>query len=109
MGAGPGGGMGGMGGGVGQIGMQNLLAQQHREMEALERRGSQGQGRGMTPDPRASRDEADQISTRSLALTRYKRNHELMNEVFQYAAFGHPTKYRELRGKNLTKLKLHFP
>ncbi|KZP12473.1 hypothetical protein FIBSPDRAFT_155957 [Athelia psychrophila] len=37
MGAGPGdrmGRMGGMGGGVGQIGMQNMLAQQNREMEA---------------------------------------------------------------------------
>lgn len=27
------------------------------------------------------------ISTRTLALTRYKRNHEYMNEVFMYAAF----------------------
>lgn len=34
----------------------------------------------------------DQVSTRSLAITRYKRNHELMNEVFQYAAFGDPTR-----------------
>ncbi|KZP09124.1 hypothetical protein FIBSPDRAFT_1052009 [Athelia psychrophila] len=123
MGAGPGGGMGGMGGGVGQIGMQNMLAQQNREMEALERRGGQRQGRGMAPGPGPggmggvgagpigtgppagaqqrqaprvddddSGDEADQISTRSLALTRYKRNHEHMNEVFQYAAFGDPTK-----------------
>jgi len=37
-----------------------------------------------------SADEAEQISTRSLALTRYKRNHELMNEVFMYAAFRDP-------------------
>lgn len=28
------------------------------------------------------------ISTRTLALTRYKRNHELMEEVFKKAAFG---------------------
>ena len=33
-------------------------------------------------------DEYDHISTRSLALARYKRNHELMNEVFMHAAFG---------------------
>ncbi|KAF6745014.1 hypothetical protein DFP72DRAFT_993186 [Ephemerocybe angulata] len=32
-------------------------------------------------------DETDQIST-SLALTRYKRNHEFMNDVFRQAAFG---------------------
>lgn len=33
-------------------------------------------------------DEMDGISTRTLALTRYKRNHDLMNEVFVHAAFG---------------------
>ncbi len=33
-------------------------------------------------------DESDTISTRTLALTRYRRNHEFMNEVFMYAAFG---------------------
>ncbi|KAF5314563.1 hypothetical protein D9611_007036 [Ephemerocybe angulata] len=33
-------------------------------------------------------DEMDQISTLSLALTRYKRNHEFMNDVFRQAAFG---------------------
>ena len=32
------------------------------------------------------------ISTRTLAITRYKRNHELMEEVFKKAAFGdYPT------------------
>jgi len=35
-----------------------------------------------------SADEAEHISTRTLALTRYKRNHELMDEVFRHAAFG---------------------
>ena len=35
-----------------------------------------------------SADESDMISTRTLALTRYKRNHEFMNEVFMYAAFS---------------------
>ncbi len=33
-------------------------------------------------------DESETISTRTLALTRYRRNHEFMNEVFMYAAFG---------------------
>ena len=36
----------------------------------------------------ASDDETDQISTRTLALARYKRNHELMSDVFRQAAFG---------------------
>jgi len=33
-------------------------------------------------------DEDSAISVRTLALSRYKRNHELMEEVFQRAAFG---------------------
>lgn len=33
-------------------------------------------------------EESEMISTRTLALTRYRRNHEFMNEVFMYAAFG---------------------
>jgi hypothetical protein len=32
-------------------------------------------------------DEIDQISTRTLALARYKRNHDWMNQVFYHAAF----------------------
>lgn len=39
-------------------------------------------------DEEDSADELENISTKTLALTRYKRNHELMNEVFAYAAFG---------------------
>lgn len=39
-------------------------------------------------DDEDSSDELEQISTRTLALSRYKRNHELMNEVFMHAAFG---------------------
>ncbi|KAJ3478823.1 hypothetical protein NLI96_g9495 [Meripilus lineatus] len=35
-----------------------------------------------------SADEAEMISTRTLAQTRYRRNHEFMNEVFMHAAFG---------------------
>src|ERR1700722_11979842 len=34
-----------------------------------------------------SADETEHISTRALALTRYRRNHDLMNEVFIHAAF----------------------
>ena len=36
----------------------------------------------------AATDEIEHITTRSLALARYKRNHEFMNEVFMQAAFG---------------------
>jgi hypothetical protein len=33
-------------------------------------------------------DETESVSMKSLALTRYRRNHEVMNEVFMHAAFG---------------------
>ena len=39
-------------------------------------------------DDDESGDEIDQLSTRTLALARYKRNHDWMNEVFCQAAFG---------------------
>jgi hypothetical protein len=39
-------------------------------------------------DEEDSADELEHISTRALALSRYRRNHELMNEVFTHAAFG---------------------
>ena len=155
--------MGGMVGGGG-VGPHNMLAQQNREMEALERRSMGGMGGGMAGMPGRPRsmsgtgggmpgasvgrgqsmgavgqpqgqvgpriddddddgeclsiytsaytyffahrslslpkiDETDQISTRTLATTRYKRNHELMNEVFMYAAFGDPVKRAELSTK----------
>ncbi|TFK48815.1 hypothetical protein OE88DRAFT_1634179 [Heliocybe sulcata] len=81
---------------------QALLAQQRARMESLDakaqapgnaaaavaanaaRAAAQAQ---MQPDD-DSGDEGDQVSTRALALARYRRNHELMNEVFMYAAFG---------------------
>ncbi|KII91012.1 hypothetical protein PLICRDRAFT_28867 [Plicaturopsis crispa FD-325 SS-3] len=79
---------------------QAMLAQQNSNMEALERRAREQRGRersgsmGQRP-PQArviedddSADEADHISARTLAATRYRRNHELMSEVFQHAAFG---------------------
>ena len=39
-------------------------------------------------DEEDSAEELEHISTRTLALTRYKRNHELMNEIFTHAAFS---------------------
>lgn len=76
-------------------GMQHqaaLLAAQSREMEALERRQARDRNVNMAGHAQAhddeSGDEYDHISTRSLALARYKRNHDFMNEVFMYAAFG---------------------
>jgi hypothetical protein len=39
----------------------------------------------LTPCPA---DDLEHISTRTLAATRYKRNHEYMAEVFMHAAFG---------------------
>jgi hypothetical protein len=35
--------------------------------------------------------EKEMISTRTLALTRFQRNHELMDEVFMQAALGSST------------------
>ncbi|KIJ61081.1 hypothetical protein HYDPIDRAFT_159917 [Hydnomerulius pinastri MD-312] len=78
---------------------QAMIAQQNNNMEALDRRrerertrersGSMG-GRPGPPrlDDDDSADESEMISTRTLALTRYKRNHELIEEVFKQAAFG---------------------
>jgi hypothetical protein len=43
-------------------------------------------------------DESELLSTRTLALTRYRRNHELMEEVFKQAAFGeeHCSLFRQI-------------
>ncbi|KAI0727950.1 hypothetical protein C8Q72DRAFT_425755 [Fomitopsis betulina] len=84
---------------IGFGGMGNpkaMLAQQNSNLEALERRNPRDRTTGLTartmPPTRLedddSADESDAISTRMLALTRYKRNHEFMNEVFMYAAFS---------------------
>lgn len=85
-----------------QVGMnpQAMIAQQNSNMEALERRrererardGSGGVGVGQRPGPPRldddeSADESELLSTRTLAITRYRRNHELMEEVFRQAAF----------------------
>lgn len=37
-----------------------------------------------------SADEVDQISTRTLAVARYKHNHDWMNDVFRQAAYRMP-------------------
>ncbi|KAI0629799.1 hypothetical protein C8Q77DRAFT_267537 [Trametes polyzona] len=90
-----------MGMGYGMPGMgvpgnpQALLAHQNSNMEALEKRALRDRSASMSSRQAAARaddddsaDEAETISTRTLALTRYRRNHEYMNEVFMYAAFG---------------------
>ncbi|KAG9308472.1 hypothetical protein JVU11DRAFT_11814 [Chiua virens] len=88
--------------GMNQQGMgmnpQAMLAQQNSNMESLERRRERERARersmgGQRPGPPRlddddSADEFEMISTRTLAITRYKRNHELMEEVFKRAAFG---------------------
>lgn len=33
-------------------------------------------------------DETETISTRTLAMTRYRRNHDFMEEIFKQAAWG---------------------
>ncbi|OCH92815.1 hypothetical protein OBBRIDRAFT_750641 [Obba rivulosa] len=74
---------------------QALLAAQNQSMEALERRSRERSGSMSTRQPQTrvieeeeEADDSDLVSTRSLALARYRRNHEFMNEVFMYAAFG---------------------
>ncbi|TFK74744.1 hypothetical protein BDN72DRAFT_868414 [Pluteus cervinus] len=79
---------------------QAMVAQQNSAMEAMERRRERERARersassanvsvlGQRVDDEDSGDETEFISTRTLASTRYRRNHELMNEVFNYAAFG---------------------
>ncbi|KAG2054052.1 hypothetical protein BDR06DRAFT_935602 [Suillus hirtellus] len=89
-------------GGMPQVGMnpQAMITQQNSNMEALERRrerertrdGSGGVGVGQRPGPPRldddeSADESEMLSTRTLAIARYRRNHELMEEVFRHAAF----------------------
>ncbi|KAG5652971.1 hypothetical protein H0H81_002869 [Sphagnurus paluster] len=73
-----------------------MVAQQNNNMEMLDRRREQERARNRSgstgarprPEDDDSGDEIDQISTRTLALNRYKRNHDMMNEVFKFAAYG---------------------
>jgi len=78
---------------------QAMVAQQNSNMEMLERRREQERARNRSSSAAArpprledddSSDETDQLSVRTLSLNRYKRNHDLMNEVFKRAAFGEP-------------------
>ncbi|KAI0049457.1 hypothetical protein FA95DRAFT_1556937 [Auriscalpium vulgare] len=73
-------------------GPQALVTQQINEMEARERR-SQREPRPppvqtQRLDEEDTAEDLEHISTRTLALTRYQRNHELMSAVFAHAAFG---------------------
>ncbi|KAF9254608.1 hypothetical protein L218DRAFT_1082253 [Marasmius fiardii PR-910] len=97
-GAGPGHGTG-IGGGMPPHGMQMglaqqqaMIAQQNNRMEMMEARRERARSGSTARPPQMleddSGDEAEMISTKTLALTRYKRNHDLMNEVFTHAAFG---------------------
>ncbi|KAF5362598.1 hypothetical protein D9758_009585 [Tetrapyrgos nigripes] len=80
---------------------QAMLAQQNNNMEMLEQRRRESERQAQQararagnapmrsrPEDEDSGDEAEVISTRALATTRYKRNHDLMNEVFAHAANG---------------------
>ena len=87
---------------------QAMLAQQNREMAAYDRRQQQPRDRASGMASRndeedsaglslysaavqihmAILDELDQVSTQALALARYKRNHEFMNEIFIHAALS---------------------
>ncbi|KAK1235468.1 hypothetical protein PQX77_001305 [Marasmius sp. AFHP31] len=77
---------------------QAMLAQQNNRMDMMEARRDQRGRAGSTtarPPPMMEEDSGDEgetISTKHLALTRYKRNHDLMNEVFMQAAFGDKNK-----------------
>ncbi|KAF8158213.1 hypothetical protein B0H34DRAFT_445707 [Crassisporium funariophilum] len=88
---------------------QAMVAQQNNTMETLERRRERerereraarersGSTSGRPPPQQQQReeddsgDEVDQISTRTLAVARYKRNHDWMNDVFRQAAYGSRT------------------
>ncbi|KAF7356989.1 SWI/SNF and RSC complexes subunit ssr4 [Mycena venus] len=92
----PGGGpQGGMPMGMGFNSQQAMVAQQNSNMAMLERRREQEQraraGSNARPprvDEEDSGDENDTISTRALSLTRYRRNHDIMAEVFTHAAYS---------------------
>ncbi|KAK2459682.1 hypothetical protein APHAL10511_008327 [Amanita phalloides] len=72
---------------------QAMVAQQNANLEMLERRRERERAREAAANRARieeddSGDETEQISTKTLAITRYRRNHELMSEVFTHAAFG---------------------
>ncbi|KLO05741.1 hypothetical protein SCHPADRAFT_838959 [Schizopora paradoxa] len=65
-----------------------MLAAQGRSMDAAHQRQQQGAGAPSTFHEDDSGDEYDHVTTRSLALARFKRNHDYMHEVFMHAAYG---------------------
>jgi len=78
--------------GMGTIGMHPgqqaaMLAAQSRNMDAAHQR-QQGPAQPVTVYEDDSGDEYDHITTRSLALARFRRNHDYMHEVFLHAAYG---------------------
>ncbi|KAJ6581069.1 hypothetical protein B0H19DRAFT_1113509 [Mycena capillaripes] len=90
-----GGGMGGMSMGMPFNSQQAMVAQQNSNMGMLDRRREQEQRARAGSNARPARvededsgDENDTISTRALSLTRYRRNHDIMAEVFTHAAYG---------------------
>jgi len=85
LGAHPAAGMGAMGMHAGQ--QAAMLAAQSRSMDAAHQR-QQGPAAQTTFYEDDSGDEYDHITTRSLALSRFKRNHDYMHEVFLHAAYG---------------------
>ncbi|KAI0345581.1 hypothetical protein BDW22DRAFT_1324421 [Trametopsis cervina] len=80
--------------GVGFGDQQAMLAHRNSTLERRNRAERERSG-SMTTRPAAqprvededSADESEMISVRSLALARYRRNHEFMNAVFNQAAF----------------------
>ncbi|KAJ7789092.1 hypothetical protein B0H14DRAFT_2945872 [Mycena olivaceomarginata] len=87
--------MGGMPMGMGFNPQQAMVARQNNDMALLERRREQEQRARAGSNARPARveeedsgDENDTISTRALSLTRYRRNHDIMAEVFTNAAYN---------------------
>jgi len=76
---------------------QSMLAHQNRQMEAVERRNAEQRVRSSSVNNRQNAPpqideqedlDKESISTRTLALTRFRRNHEFMDEIFIQAAMG---------------------
>ncbi|KAF8507490.1 hypothetical protein JB92DRAFT_3089528 [Gautieria morchelliformis] len=85
----------GLGLGIGAMNQAAALAQRNQAMDVLERERGVGGiasmpgGAARPPEEDDSGEEYENVSTRTLAIERFKRNHELMAEVFTYASKGH--------------------
>ncbi|KAF9052430.1 hypothetical protein BDZ89DRAFT_1056784 [Hymenopellis radicata] len=69
---------------------QALLAAQNNKMEMLDRSRAMGGVRPSFPphhEEIAEIEDGDIYTTRSLAMARYRRNHEFMNDIFRHAAY----------------------